>query len=56
MADTPLIDMIAEREPLIPKGPVRTQVTRKEAIVDLMAWFSAGIVRRTIKEFLGATV
>lgn len=50
--DTPIIDLIAERDVVIPRGPLRERLASKELIAEMTARVSSELVLTLVKDIL----
>jgi len=52
MAETPILDAIVEREPVIPRGPIREKFATKHVLVRMIG----SIAGQTVRSFIEGTL
>lgn len=50
--NTPLIDAVVNREPAIPRGPLRSELASADFIAEMAGWTGATMSKELIKRFI----
>lgn len=50
--ETPLINMLVEREPAIPRGPIREQIATQEFALSFASQLSSSVAQSLVRAYL----
>lgn len=51
-SQNPLIDMLVEREAIVPRGPIRQQMASKEFAVQFSSLLTSSVVQSLVQAYL----
>lgn len=50
--NTPLIDAMLEREPILPRGPIRSQIATREFAVQFTSLTASSLIQSLVKAYM----